>query len=301
MKTLKIVAVVLTFNEEKHIRRCIASISNLATEVVVIDSFSTDETVNIARQCGARVIQNEWIGHANQFNWALSQLEKDTDWVIRIDADEVITEGLALEVINLLPSINEEVGGLIWGRRIKFQGRIIRFGGLFPVQVLRMFRYGRGRCENRLMDEHIEIIGKPITLAGEMIDDNLNSLAWWIDKHNKYSSLEAIEILNLEYKFLDKSLINNYQKIKKTKFKQWIKENIYIHLPLGARAFIYYIYRYILCLGFMDGKEGASFHFLQALWYRYLVDSKIREVKLHLLQTDDDIRSAIEKVLLVKI
>ena len=164
----------------------------------MVDCFSTDATVEVARDLGARVIQHPWTNHAQQFNWALTQLDPDTDWVLRIDADEVLTPELVHEIRERLPGIGPQIDGICWGRRMTFQGRLLRHGGLFPVEVLRLFRYGRGRCENRWMDEHIKVDGATITFRGEMIDDNLNSLTWWTDKHNRYASREAVDLLNLD-------------------------------------------------------------------------------------------------------
>ena len=174
----------------------------MADQVLVADCFSTDETLAIAQAHGARVVQRAWVSHATQFNWALTQLERDTDWVLRLDADEYLTPELAAEIRARLPGLAPEVDGVYCGRRMTFQGRLIRFGGVFPIRVLRHFRYGRGQCENRWMDEHIKVPGPTANLRGEIIDDNLNSLTWWTEKHNRYASREAVDLLNLEYGFM---------------------------------------------------------------------------------------------------
>ena len=298
---MKIVAIILTFNEEQHLDRCISSLMGVATEVVVADCFSTDATLDIARAHGARVIQREWVNHAKQFNWALTQIDTDTDWVLRIGADEVLTPGLVAEILARLPSFGPEIDGVYLGRRMIFQGRLIRHGGVFPVRVLRLFRHGRGQCENRWMDEHIKVSGRTVDFSGEMIDDNLNSLTWWTDKHNKYASREAVDLLNLEYSFMPHDSVASLRGGKQAGVKRWLKEKVYARLPGGFRAFAYFFYRYVLRVGFLDGQAGTAFHFLQGFWYRYLVDAKVTEVKRYMRQQQVDVTVAIERVLGVKL
>ncbi len=298
---MKLVAVILTFNEERHLARCIGSLQGLATEVFVADCFSTDATLEIARTHGARVIQHNWINHATQFNWALTQLDADTDWVLRIDADEVLTPELVAEIRSGLPSVAPEIEGIYCGRRMTFQGRLIRHGGVFPIRVLRLFRYGRGQCENRWMDEHIKVAGPTIDLQGEIIDDNLHSLTWWTAKHNSYASREAVDLLNLEYHFMPHDSVASLRGGNQAGVKRWLKEVVYSRLPGGFRAFAYFIYRYVIRLGFLDGQAGTAFHFLQGFWYRYLVDAKVAEVRRYMAVSGCDVVDAIERVLEIKV
>ena len=185
---MKVVAIILTLNEAKHLPRCLASLNGSVNQVLVVDCFSTDGTLQIAQEHGARVVQRAWVNYARQFNWALTQLDEDTDWILRIDADEYLTPELVTEIKTNLLSVSVGIDGIFCDRRMTFQGKLIRHGGVFPVRVLRLFRYGRGECENRWMDEHIKVAGPTINFGGELIDDNLNSLTWWTDKHNKYAS-----------------------------------------------------------------------------------------------------------------
>lgn len=298
---MNVTAVILTFNEEQHLARCIASVQAVATDVVVVDCSSTDATLDIARAHGARVLQHAWVNHAAQFNWALTQLGADTEWVLRIDADEVLTPALIEEIRTRLPGIGPEIDGVYWGRRMTFQGRLIRHGGVFPVRVLRLFRHGRGQCENRWMDEHIKVAGPTADFAGEMIDDNLNSLTWWTDKHNRYASREAVDLLNLEYRFMPHDTVASLRGGKQAGVKRWLKERVYARLPGGFRAFAYFFYRYVLRLGFLDGQAGTAFHFLQGFWYRYLVDAKVVEVKRYMREHRVGVVEAIERVLGVQL
>ena len=298
---MKLVAIILTLDEQRHLARCLASLKGVACEIVVADCFSTDATLEIARAHGAWVIQREWVNHAIQFNWALTQLAPDTDWVLRLDADEYLTPALIAEIQSRLPEIAPEIDGVYCGRRMTFQGRLIRHGGVFPVRVLRLFRYGRGECENRWMDEHIKVAGSTVDFAGELIDDNLQSLTWWTDKHNRYASREAVDLLNLEYGFMPHDSVASLRGGKQAGVKRWIKEQVYARLPGGLRALVYFLYRYVIRLGFLDGQAGTAFHFLQGFWYRYLVDAKVAEVKRYMRDSGANVTQAIAAILDIRV
>lgn len=297
---MKLTVIILTLNEERHLAGCIASLEGVADTIVVVDCLSTDATLDIALAHGAQVIQREWVNHATQFNWALTQLDENTDWVLRIDADEVLTPELVAAIRKRLPELGPDIEGVNVGRRMTFQGKLIRWGGVFPVKVLRLFRYGRGQCENRWMDEHIKVAGRTVDLAGELIDDNLNSLTWWTDKHNRYASREAVDLLNLEYGFMPYDSVASLRS-GQAGVKRWVKETLYARLPGGFRAFAYFFYRYVIRLGFLDGQAGMAFHFLQGFWYRYLVDAKVAEVKRYMREQSVGVEEAIETVLGIRV
>ncbi|MBK1633332.1 glycosyl transferase [Thiohalocapsa halophila] len=297
---MRLTAVVLTLNEERHLGRCIESLRGLDAAVLVADCYSADRTLEIAREHGARVVQRQWVNYATQFNWALAQLDADTDWVLRIDADEVLTPELVAEIRAQAPALGPEIDGVYVGRRMTFQRRLIRHGGVFPVQVLRLFRYGRGQCENRWMDEHIKVAGPTVRFAGELIDDNLQSLTWWTQKHNRYASREAVDLLNLEHGFMPQDTVARLHGGGQAGLKRWVKELVYARLPGGLRAFAYFFYRYVLRLGFLDGAEGTAFHVLQGFWYRYLVDAKVREVRRYMALHQCGVVEAIEQVLEIR-
>jgi glycosyltransferase involved in cell wall biosynthesis len=295
---MNLTAIILTLNEARHLPRCIQSLKAVGAAVLVVDCFSTDDTVRIAEAHGARVLQHAFVSHATQFNWALTQLDGATEWVLRLDADEYFTPALISEIRERLPYIALDVEGVYCGRRITFQGKPIRFGGVFPIRVLRLFRNGRGRCENRWMDEHIMVNGRTEDFKGEIIDDNRNSLSWWIAKHNGYASCEAADLLNLKYGFMHQ---DRFGSASQAAVKRWIKEQVYAHLPLGFRACVYFFYRYVLRFGFLDGATGAAFHLLQGFWYRYLVDAKIAEVERYLADHRCAPQEAIERVLNIQL
>lgn len=300
---MNITAVILTFNEEIHLARCIESLLPLTQDIVVVDSLSTDRTIEIAKKFGARVFERAWENnHSVQFNWALTQLDPNqTEWVLRIDADEVLTPELVSELKQVLPTLNDEIVGIHFFRKICFQGKLIQHGGIGHNKVSRLFRYGYGKSEARWMDEHIKIDGKCMDLSGCIIDDNLNSISWWITKHNNYASREAIDLLNLKYQFAALDSVSDCGAKSSISKKRWIKENLYTKLPLGMRSFSYFFYRYILLVGFLDGSVGTQFHFLQAFWYRYLVDIKFAEVERYMKANSVSPKVAIDHVLGIKL
>ena len=293
--------IVLTYNEELHLARAVASVKDAATRILVVDSGSADRTLEIARDLGCEVLSNPFVNHATQFNWALDQMPQDGGWVLRLDADEIVSPELLDEIRTRLPVLDADVDGVFVPRRMAFLGRPIRHGGVFPVKVLRLFRAGRGRCENRWMDEHIMVIGRTTEFRGELLDDNLNSLTWWTQKHNAYASREVVDLLNLEYGFMAHESVASLSNRQQASVKRWVKENVYSRLPGGLRAAIYFFYRYVVRLGFLDGYEGTQFHVLQGFWYRFLVDAKLAEVRRYMQQRKVDAPTAIEKVLGIKL
>ncbi len=300
---MKITAIILTFNEEIHLARCIESLLPLTDDIVVVDSLSTDRTVEIAQHYGAHILERAWENnHSVQFNWALSQLEASkTEWVLRIDADEVMTPELVAQLQQELPRLDSRTVGIHFFRKMCFQGKLIEYGGVGRNKVSRLFRYGHGKSEARWMDEHIKIDGKCLDLSGHIVDDNLNPVSWWITKHNNYASREAVDLLNLKYQFAALDSVSDSDTKSTISKKRWIKEHIYAKLPLGMRSLSYFLYRYILLAGFLDGAIGTQFHFLQAFWYRYLVDIKLAEVERYIKSHGVSPHIAINHILGIKL
>lgn len=278
---MDITVIILTYNEEKHIDRCIHSISDTAKEIFIVDSFSSDQTVEIAKSLGASVWQREFVNHAEQFNWALDNLPIQTEWVMRLDADEYLEPQLVAEIKQVLPQLSDDVHGVYLKRKVLFMGKWIRFGGFYPHILLRIWRRGRARSEQRWMDEHIMVQpgSKTINLRQNMVDDNHKGITFWINKHNSYATREMVEMLNEKYSLLPHDDSIYHIETSQAKTKRVLKSRYYAHIPLGLRSFIYFIYRYILRFGFLDGARGFVWHFLQGFWYRLLVDIKIAEVE----------------------
>ena len=281
-KVMLISVVILTKNEAVNLPSCLMSLQKLNATVFVVDSGSTDETVEIARQAGCQVFEHPFENQAKQINWALRNLPITTPWVMRLDADERLTPELVEELKFVLAQTPEEVGGYQVKRRVFFMGRWIRHGGYYPTWLLRVWRTGLGTCEQRWMDEHIVLSeGKIANLKHDIIDENKKGLSFWTDKHNRYADREVKDLLGLRVE-QDDSLLKQRQ-LSQASQRRWMKKNFYERSPLFLRAFAYFLMRYTLGLGFLDGKEGLIFHFLQGFWYRFLVDAKIYE--LHRKQT----------------
>lgn len=277
--TSDVTVVILTFNEARHIARAIASVRPFARAVLVVDSHSTDNTAAIAAAAGARVLQHRFVNYSEQFQWALDNGAIGTGWTMRLDADEIIEADLAREIRDRLPSLPDDVAGVNFDRKHIFMGRWVRHGGRYPLRLLRLWRTGLGRIENRWMDEHMIVWGgRTVNFRGGFADRNENDLTFFTAKHNSYATREAIDVLLRRYGLLeeDRSL-NAASASRQAGAKRWIKGNIYNRLPLWAGPLLYFLYRYIFQLGFLDGRTGTIYHVLQGFWYRYLVACKIFE------------------------
>ncbi|WP_339771011.1 glycosyltransferase family 2 protein [uncultured Pseudosulfitobacter sp.] len=271
-------ALILTFNEEQHIERCIRSLAGVADRICIVDSYSSDRTVEIAIGLGAEVFQNSWPGHAAQFQWGLDTVGISSDWTLRIDADEYLDAKLRKAMQEWISNPEPDINGLYLRRQIVFLGRPIRHGFFYPAHILRLWRSGDGRMEQRRMDEHVVLRSPKIkTLQeGDLVDHNLNDLTWWIAKHNGYATQEAFARIEARHSQNSSTHILSGQAAR----KRFLKEKIYARLPSALRASFYFFYRYFLGLGFLDGKSGFFFHFLQAYWYRMLVEAKLYELQM---------------------
>ena len=274
MKKLPISIIVLTLNEEINLHYCLESIKGYADEIIIVDSYSTDKTLEIAKKYSAKIVQHKFINQDQQFNWALDNVDIKNEWVFRLDADERVTPELWKELEEKLSETPNEVTGFYIKRRVYFMGRWIKHGGYYPTWILRLFRKGKARSEEREMDEHIVLLeGRADKLKHDFIDDNQKNLESWISKHNNFSTREARERIK-------KASDSEYQTSGmegQVMRKRWLKERLYLKLPLFYRAFLYFTYRYVFRLGFLDGKEGLVFHFLQGCWHQFLIDAKIYE------------------------
>jgi glycosyltransferase involved in cell wall biosynthesis len=276
MSNTDLTVIILAQDEAHHIARCLDSVRGIATRMIVVDSGSTDSTCDLARAGGAEVMVHAWTYYAQQFNWAIEQADIDSGWTMRLDADEIVTADLAARIAAFIRTIppGSDIAGATIDRAIHFLGRKIRWGGMYPTQVIRLWRSGRGRVENRWMDEHVVVDGSVVHIPGEIADINLNSIDWWTAKHNSYATREAIDQLTLASLPAPAGDMG-----RQARRKRWLKDHFYARLPLGLRPLLYFLYRYVLLLGFLDGWQGAVFHGLQGFWYRFLVDVKIAELK----------------------
>ncbi|MBX2890012.1 MAG: glycosyltransferase family 2 protein [Saprospiraceae bacterium] len=273
MTTTSLTVIILTYNEELHLERCIRSLQSVAERIIIVDSYSTDRTLEIAQLLGAEVFQNPFVHQAQQFQWALDNVPVSSEWVMRMDADEYIFPELANELATRLSQFPPETTGLSIKRRVFFMDKWIR-RGYYPMVLLRVWRNGTAYIEQKWMDEHIRLKhGRMEVLQHDMADHNLNNLTWWTAKHNAYATREAVERLNAQYHFLEKEP----DETSDSKIK-WHKQ-LYTQLPLFVRPFGYFFYRYCLRLGFLEGKPGLIWHVLQGFWFQFLVDAKIYQIK----------------------
>jgi glycosyltransferase involved in cell wall biosynthesis len=269
--------IVLTFNEEKNIRECLDSLVTWVDEVIIVDSFSTDQTLNIiAEYPGVQVHQHEFHNYSLQRNWAFENLLIRHSFIMNLDADHRVTPELKSELIHhFTQGIPENVMGFMASRQTMFLGRWIKFGGHYPVYHGILFRKGHGYCEHKEYDQHFVIQGEAIVLKGNVIDIITDSLTTFTERHNKWATLEAQDAIQLMKEVNPLTVrankngnpmeVRRYQRLK------------YYSYPKFLRVFLYFGYRYILKMGFRDGKEGLIFHFLQGFWFRFLVDAKIYE------------------------
>lgn len=274
--------IILTFNEEIHLERCIRSLLPVAKQIIVVDSFSTDRTVELAKSQGAEVVQREFKNHSDQFQWALDNLPIESEWVMRMDADEYLEPDLQMELKQMMAEgVPEEISGFYIRRKVFFYNKWIRYGGFYPHMLLRIWRKGQGRIEQRWMDEHIVLQSgsKTQMLKGHIVDDNLKGITYWINKHNSYATREAVDLLNNKYHLLDRDEALKALDDPQARWKRIVKDNVYSRLPPILRPTLYFIYRYIFRLGFLDGGKGFVWHFMQGYWYRMLVDVKIMEIE----------------------
>jgi len=272
-----VAAIVLTFNEERNIRECLASLVGWVEQLFVVDSGSTDATVAIAREMGAEILVHGFEHYGAQRNWALDNCPVRAPWVLNIDADERVTPEMRASIERTLATDDPSACGYLFSRRTVFMGRWIRHGGHYPAWHLRLFRTGRGRCEERLYDQHFRCDGPTRQLPGDIIDTLTPSIAVFSSRHVRWAQLEAEEQRRDASGDVDKSRIRGRARGGSAiETRRWLRER-YGRLPLFLRPLLYFFYRYVVRLGFLDGMEGLIFHFLQGFWYRFLVDAMIFE------------------------
>ena len=255
---MRIAAFILTKNEAIHIERCIKSIKPHVNEVYIIDSGSNDKTLEIASALGAKILKREWCGYSAQINWTISKIGLDYDWLFRLDADEIYDEAMPVCSVIDTDQINKKINGCLVNRNIVFMGKKLRFGTMKNRKTLRLFRPENASCDNRLMDEKIIVSGIPVTVDISITDHCLKGINFWLYKHIKYAELEVEELSRVLHRFSD-------NRVKST----------YYSSPVLFRCFLYFSYRYFFRLGFLDGKAGFVYAFLQAFWYRVIVDQQL--------------------------
>jgi glycosyltransferase involved in cell wall biosynthesis len=276
---LPVTAIVMVYNEEKNLPECLSSVVEYIDQIIIVDCFSSDRTLEIARKYSCEIFQNKWINYAKQYLWAVDNTPIRNPWVLRLDADERWTPNGFAELKEIIEG--DQADGVFVKMKIFFMGRWIRRGGFYPNNFLRVYKKFMGTMEDRWMDEHIYVNGRTIESNIEVIEANYDrqkNIGLWTTKHNNYSTREAVEFLCQKHHLIPIETIGRFFG-NSTERKRWLKENVYFKTPLFVRPFLYFIYRYFLKLGFLDGKEGFIFHALHAFWYRFLVDAKVLQIE----------------------
>jgi len=274
---LPITLIVLTYNEEVNLRACLDSVKDWVSEIIIVDSPSSDKTVEIAREYTDKIFTHPFKNQADQWNWAIDNLAIENEWILKLDGDEYMTRELLEELAVLLPSLLPDVNGIFMKRRFYFLGRWIRHGGYYPAWLMRLTRRGYGRSEEREMDEHLILTeGKAVYAKNDFIHDDKKGLTYWIEKHNKYAAREARVVLSNSSGLV----IQGRRDGDVAEKNRWLKNNVYYRMPKFLRVFIFFFYRYLLRGGFLDGMPGFIYHFLQGFWFRFLIDSKIYEMQV---------------------
>ncbi|UUM12845.1 glycosyltransferase family 2 protein [Clostridiaceae bacterium HFYG-1003] len=271
-----ITAIILTKNEELNIVACIDTIKAWVDRIVVVDSGSTDNTVELAKAAGADIFYHEWKHYADQFNWALDNVSIETKWVYRIDADERVPKELAEEIISEMRNHdNDDINGFLMNHTLYFLGRFLKHGGS-NLQKITVFKHGMGDFEDRAMGEHIVLKqGTTIILKNYCLHYDCKSLNAYIDKHNSYATREVFDYYERRRKLNEQAYL--YELAEKTKK---LRDGVYYRLPKFFRARLYYWYRYYGQMGFLDGKPGKIYCYIQAYMYRYIIDAKIYEYEV---------------------
>lgn len=261
-----------TKDEERNIVECIKSVL-WAGEIFVYDSMSSDQTVEIAENLSAKVVQRQFDNFANHKNWALDNLPFKFDWILILDADERITPKLHEEICSVITVSNYT--GYYIPRKNLFMGKWIRHGGWFPDYQLRLFRRGKARYEDRIVHERMVVDGKNGYLQCPLIHHDFKGLERYFDRHNTYSSMEAVEAFNIlkngrASAHLDKRLIGADPHRRRV-----LKEFAYRYFP--CRPLIKFLWMYIIKLGFLDGRMGLRFCLLHT-FYEYQISLKLEEL-----------------------
>ena len=267
--------IILTKNEEINLPDCLNSIKGFAKRILIIDSGSTDKTIEIAQNAGAEVYAHPFENYARQFNWAIDNISINTKWTFRLDADERLTPELIKELTHLMNVHHDDnVNGITMEAWLYFLGKKIEHG-CHNKRKLMLFKTGIGRIEDRKMDEHTVLSkGRSISCKERFIHYDFKDMTHWINKMNWYATREMQDYF--EYKNGLEERINetNDSTISDTRK---MKFGFYYKLPIFKRSWFLFMFYYILKGGFKDGKEGFVYHWMYHRWYRTLVDAKILE------------------------
>ena len=287
-----VTAIILTFNEQDRLPACLESLKGLPLHIFAVDSFSTDGTLDILRSNNITFVQHPFQHYSDQRNWAQANCPFDTDWVLHLDAGEWLTDPLRNWI---LTSFDAQVAiqGYLCNRQTWFWNQQIRFGGHHPNYHLRLFRKEDGKCENKLYDQHFVASGSLVTLPKEIAiaDEVAANLLDFTQSHARWALMEAIA----QVSGANPGEVTLDRKGNPIQRRRWQKNLIFQRLPLFFRALAYFGYRYVIRGGFRDGFAGLVFHGLQGLWFRFLVDAYILEIRHHMQAQHQNLATVIEQ------
>jgi glycosyltransferase involved in cell wall biosynthesis len=276
--TVPVSVVVMTYNEEVNLARCLDSVRAQAGEILVVDSFSTDGTVALARRYTDRIYQHRYESHPQQWRWALATLPFAHEWVLAVDADFAVTPELWQAIDRAVRRGDPGLDGYFVRHRQVFLGRVLRHGTMYPRYWLRLFRHRRTRVDPEdLVDVHFLVAGRTGRLEGDVVEDNVKDrdLGAWVQKQLRFAERQAVqEALRLPGDGPGEARLLGDPDQRTRWLKRW-----WGRLPLYVRPWLLFGYRYVLRLGFLDGRAGFLYHFTQALLYRVLVDARLDELR----------------------
>ena len=268
---MSISILILTLNEELNLPICLESVK-WCDDIVVLDSLSTDRTVEIAKGSGSRVVQRKFDNWASHQNWAMENIPFKHEWVFYLDADERMTDDLRAEISAIGSNGNEKAVAYYCGRKNYFMGRWIKHA-MPPGMIMRFFRPKNVRFE-RLVNPTPVIKGTHGYLKNYFLHYNFSKgLTEWFSKHNKYSDFEALEGVKILHGVVreEGSLFTGDAALRRRALK-----NLSFHLP--CRSFLKFIYLYFIKRGFLDGRPGFTYCVLQSI-YEYMISLKMNELK----------------------
>ena len=280
--------VLLTFNEEQNLSPCLASLQPLGCPIYAVDSGSTDGTLPLLAEAGVTVLAHPFETHSRQWKWALENLPLTADWILALDSDQALTPELQSELKAMLAGGTEDaaLAGLYVNRRQIWRGKWIRHGGYYPKYLLKLFRKSKVFFDEKdFVDHHFYVTGPTDKLNGDLIEKNVkeDEILFWTSKHNRYAGLMAKEEWERGGRTVSHAAGVSFWGSPDQRIL-WAK-GVWYRLPLYVRPFIYFLYRYFLRLGILDGKVGFLFHFLQGFWFRLLVDVCLEERRRDARQT----------------
>lgn len=268
----------LTFNSEAYIEASLRSVVEWAGELFVVDSGSTDDTLDIVKRYTNNIMHHPFENYAKQRNWAQHNLPLSYEWVFHLDADEQVTPALWKALLDFYDKgDHQRTDGLLTARRVVFLGKWIRHGGMYPVYHHRIFRRDKGRCEEKLYDQHFVVQGTTRVIKGDIIDLVTPDLDTWMKNHIRWAGLEAHQQSDIKFIHEKNGVINPKFTGTLIEKRRWARVSLYGRGPLFIRAIGYFFYRYFLRLGFLDGTEGLIYHTLQGFWFRFYVDALVWE------------------------